>query len=185
MVSQYVGKDQRTWDEKLEELQFAYNRAVHDATGFTPAFFNCGRELISPVANNPPNEQAPAPETIKKQLQDANELVKIHLARAFEKQKHFYDLRRRAWKPKMGEWIWRRSHHLSKKAENFNAKLAPKYNGPYEVRRLISPVIVDLRSKRGKWLRHIHIQDLKPAKNDTKDDDAVNNNTDNEEDNDD
>jgi len=183
MVSQYVGKDQRTWDEKLNALQFAYNTAVHDATGFTPAFLNCGRELISPVADNPPYEQTPAPETISKQLQDANELVKVHLARAFEKQKHFYDLRRRAWKPHVGEWVGKKSHQLSKKADNFNAKLAPKYDEPYEVRRLISPVIVDVRSKRGKWLRHIHVQDLKSAKTDNKDEDNNNNNDESEDEN--
>jgi len=89
--------------------------------------------------------------------------VKINLARAFQKQKKFYDLRRRAWKPRLGDWVWRREHMLSNKAEAFNAKLAPKYGGPYEVRRIISPVIVDLRNEAGKWLRHIHIQDLKPV----------------------
>lgn len=74
-----------------------------------------------------------------------------------------YDLRRRSWKPKIGEWVWRREHPLSKKTDNFNAKLALKFNGTHEVRRIISPVIVDLRSKCGKWLRHIHIEHLKPA----------------------
>lgn len=31
------------------------------------------------------------------------------------------------------------------------------------MRRIVSPVIVDLRDKNGRWIRHIHIQDLKPA----------------------
>jgi len=82
----------------------------------------------------------------------------------------------------VGEWVWRRSHQLSKKAENFNAKLAPKYDRPYEVCRLISPVIVHLRSRRGKWLRHVHIQDLKSAKTDSEDEDNNNNNDDDSED---
>ena len=44
--------------------------------------------------------------------------------------------------------------------------------GPLEVRRKISPVIVDLRSEKGKWYRHVHIQELKPApENNNKDDD--------------
>jgi len=49
------------------------------------------------------------------------------------------------------------------KKDAYNAKLAPKYTGPLEVRKIISPVIVDLRDARGKWHRHIHVQDLKPA----------------------
>jgi len=37
------------------------------------------------------------------------------------------------------------------------------YIGPLTVQKIISPVIVDLRSAQGKWHRHVHIQDLKPA----------------------
>lgn len=113
------------------------------------------------IDNN--DDAAPAPKELQQQLQDAYELVRIQLARAFERQQKHYDLRRRNWKPKIGEWVWRREHPLSKKTDSFNAKLAPKFSGPYEVRQIISPVIFNLRSKRGKWLRHVHIQDLKPA----------------------
>lgn len=187
MVAQFAGADQKTWDEKLPALQFAYNTANHEANGYTPAYLNLGRELESPTAENQSDRLAPAPEIIKKQLEEAYELVRVHLARAFEKQKKHYDLRRRVWKPKKGNWLWRKTHLLSRKADSFNAKLAPKYSGPYEVRRVISPVIVDLRSKRGKWLRHIHIQDLKSAaeqRNVSKEDEAINNNMDNERDDD-
>lgn len=52
MVAQFAGKDQKTWDEKLPTLQFAYNTAAHDAIGYTQAYLNFGRELISPVAEN-------------------------------------------------------------------------------------------------------------------------------------
>lgn len=89
--------------------------------------------------------------------------MKIHLARAFQWLQHHYDLRRRDWRSRIGEWVWRREHLLSKNLDNFNAKLASKYSGPYEIRRIISPMIVDLRSKHGKLLRHVHIQDLKTA----------------------
>src|SRR5436190_4810744 len=48
MVAQYVGQDHRAWDEHIPALQFAYNTAPHDATGYTPAYLNCGRELALP-----------------------------------------------------------------------------------------------------------------------------------------
>lgn len=32
---------------------------------------------------------------------------------------------------------------------------------PMTVRRIITPVIVDLQDERGKWHRHVHVQDLK------------------------
>jgi len=56
--------------------------------------------------------------------------------------------------------VWKCLHPLSSKMD---AKLAPKYAGPLEVRKIISSVIVDLRDAREKWHRHIHVQDLKPA----------------------
>lgn len=105
MVAQFAGTDQKTWDERLQALQFAYNTAYHEATGYTPAYLNLGRELEAPTAENQPDRLAPAPEIIKKQLEEAYELVRVHLARAFEKQRKHYDLRRRAWKPKMGDWV--------------------------------------------------------------------------------
>lgn len=103
-------------------------------------------------------------------------MVRINLAQAFQRQEKHYNLRRRNWKPTLEEWVWKREHPLSKKADGFNAKLAPKYSGSYEVKKIVSPVIVDLRSKRGKWIRHIHVQDLKTSiqnKNIPGDDDLI------------
>ncbi|KMQ85388.1 reverse ribonuclease integrase, partial [Lasius niger] len=47
MIGQFVYKN-RDWDENLPALQFAYNTATHDATGFSPAYLNYGRELCPP-----------------------------------------------------------------------------------------------------------------------------------------
>ncbi|XP_039306054.1 uncharacterized protein K02A2.6-like [Solenopsis invicta] len=162
MIRQYLHRDHRKWDERLAELQFAYNTATHDATGHTPAFLNHGRELRRP------EERAPAgppqrPHALQRRLRETYALVRIQLARAFQRQQQYYNLRRREWRPKRGDWVWKRDHPLSRRADAFNAKLAPKYVGPLEVRRIISPVIYDLRSAGGKWYRHVHVQDLKPA----------------------
>ncbi|XP_029176070.1 uncharacterized protein K02A2.6-like [Nylanderia fulva] len=163
MLAQYAGEHHQDWDGHLDALQFAINTARHEATGYTPAYITHGRELARPyVADRfEPNEQEPGQRS--RQLQEAFELVRVHLARAFQKQERHYNLRRREWRPQPGDQVWKRDRHLSRKSEAFNAKLAPKFSGPMEVRRLISPVIVDLRDARGKWHRHVHIQDLKPA----------------------
>lgn len=162
MVAQYLNKNQRTWDENITALQFAYNTAWHEATGHSPAYLNCGRELARPHPEDrrqPAN--APAPDATHRHLQDAYELVRVHLARAFHRQAKHYNLRRRDWRPRIGELVWKKKHTLSDKAKAFNAKLAPKFIGPMEVRKIVSPVIVDLRDTRGRWHRHIHVQDLK------------------------
>ncbi|KMQ89889.1 hypothetical protein RF55_10418 [Lasius niger] len=187
MISQFVEDDHRAWDDHLPALQFAFNTAVHDATGYSPAYLDHGRELTAPHPAKIPLAAADEPSETFRRLQEAYELVRINLARAFQRQEKYYNLRRRAWRPQVGDWVWRRDHPLSKKADDFNAKLAPKFIGPLEVRRVISPVIVDLRSKHGKWYRHTHVQHLKPVRgkenkniDDQDEDEPPHDNTDNE-----
>ncbi|XP_050456461.1 uncharacterized protein K02A2.6-like [Cataglyphis hispanica] len=166
MIAQYVDRDHREWDEALPAVQFAYNTAVHDVTGYTPAFVNHGRELTSPAPALPRNPETPTPDTVQRRLQEAEQVVRINLARSFQRQERYYNLRRRQWRPQVGDEVWKREHPLSNKANAFNAKLALKFIGSLEVRRMISPVIADLRSRSGKWYQHVHIQDLKPAPKD-------------------
>ncbi|XP_070161377.1 uncharacterized protein [Polyergus mexicanus] len=162
MVAQYVGRNQKTWDEHITALQYAFNTAWSEATGHTPAYLNHGRELARPHPEDRRQSRTAAPpDTTHRRLQEAYELVRICLAQAFQRQERHYNLRRRDWRPKIGELVWKRNHTLSDKAKAFNAKLAPKFVGPLEVRKIISPVIVDLRDQRGRWHRHVHIQDIK------------------------
>lgn len=103
MIAQYVEKDHRTWDEYLPALQFAFNTAVHDTTGYTPAFLNHARELIAPIPSDRQETATEPPDKVRDKLEEAFELVRINLAHAFQRQQHHYDLRRRAWKPAIGE----------------------------------------------------------------------------------
>lgn len=89
MISQYVRKNRKSWDEHLPALQFAYNTAVHDATGYTLAYLNDGRELTRPLTQE--TQETDEPDAVAERLQDAYKLVQVKLARAFEKQQ--YDLR--------------------------------------------------------------------------------------------
>lgn len=82
---------------------------------------------------------------------------------AFNRQETHYNLRRRNWCPRVGEFVWKRDYPLSDKKTNFNAKLVPRYTGPLKIKKIVSPVIVDLRDARGRWHRHIHMEDLKSA----------------------
>jgi len=58
--------------------------------------------------------------------------------------------------------VWLRQHPLSKAAEGFAAKLAPKCDGPYTVTRFISPDLVLLRRPGEKRSRSANISQLKP-----------------------
>lgn len=47
MITQYVDRNHRNWDERIPEFQFAFNSARYDATDYTSAYLNLGRELLS------------------------------------------------------------------------------------------------------------------------------------------
>jgi len=63
------------------------------------------------------------------------------MEKASQDQARHYNLRRRQWSPAVGDKVWAKEHHLSKAAEGFAAKLAPRYDGPYQVVDFASPVI--------------------------------------------
>ncbi|XP_072767251.1 uncharacterized protein [Anoplolepis gracilipes] len=145
MVAQYVDKRQQRWDELLPQLQYAFNTARQEVTGITPAYLLHGWELARPhPADRRATRTTNTPETTHRLLEEAYDVVRTHLARAFQQQQSHYDLRRRAWRPSIRDQVWKRVRPLSDKARGFNAKLAPRYIGPMTVRRLTSPVNVDL-----------------------------------------
>lgn len=157
------------------DFEFALNTSRHDSTGFSPAFLNFGRELEAPStlyqAQNKSNQDLLEgdarvdyrgyTEHLRK-LSEVYELVRINLGRAFSAQSRGYNLRRREWRCQIGDRVMKRDNPLSSADKGFAAKLAPKFSGPYEVRKIVSPVVYDLRDSKGKWLRHIHVKDLKP-----------------------
>lgn len=162
MIRQYVGNKHRQWDKQIPALQFAYNSAQQSSTGYTPAYLNFGREARPPHAPSEPRPGEPwEPLARSQRLREAYDLVRVHLARAFQTQQRHYNLRRRRWSPHVGDVVWKREHPMSKKGEAFTAKLAPRYSGPHVVHRIISPVIVDIKDANGKIHRHIHVRDLK------------------------
>jgi len=63
-------------------------------------------------------------------LREIFEIVRRNLEKASQDQPRHYNLRRRQWTPKVGDVDWVKEHHLSKAAEGFAAKLAPRYDGP-------------------------------------------------------
>ena len=49
MLSHYVCKSQKDWDEALPYVLLAYRSSIHETTGFTPNLLFLGREVILPL----------------------------------------------------------------------------------------------------------------------------------------
>jgi len=68
---------------RTPELQFAYNSARHEATEYSPAYLNFGHELIAPVNRAAARPGLSPPDTTRRHLEEAFELIRISMVRAF------------------------------------------------------------------------------------------------------
>ncbi|XP_052857340.1 uncharacterized protein LOC128265401 [Drosophila gunungcola] len=165
MISQYVNQDHRTWDQLLPGFSFAKNTSISDSSGFSPAYLVQGREprlpgaLFDAVA--PDLHASPLDPTKRaKRLQEAFRTALETNQISFQEQSRHHDLRRREWRPQLGSQVLVRLHHLSKASEGFNAKLAPKYAGPFKVVKFLSSNVVRLQQVDGRKRRTAGIGDL-------------------------
>lgn len=141
MVAQFCEANHKTWDVALPDLMFADNTARHDATRFSPALLNFGCELEVPKAlyrdsegggtdscTEPTNDDRAAHWDRLSKLRKVFELVRVNLARAFTKQSHYYNLRRREWRCHVGDRVYKSEHTLSSAGKGFAAVLGCKSN---------------------------------------------------------
>lgn len=167
MISQYINRhEHRTWDQYLPELQLALNTGEHESIGYSPAFANFGWCPSNPtdIINNSERkaiENLPSTKERLERLTDIREFMSRNLAKARYNQARYYNLRRRSWTPLIGDFIYKKEHHLSDASKNFAAKLAPKFSGPYEVLNFISPTIIEVKSPENKQIIRCHISDVK------------------------
>ncbi|XP_025266173.1 uncharacterized protein LOC112638514 [Camponotus floridanus] len=169
MIIAFIEKDHREWDEHIADFRFAYNTACHSSLGASPAFLNLGRELepahsvkrrqgVTEIEQGDTANWA----TRMKNMQTLREWVIENLDRAYERQASRYNLRRRGRTFKIGDLVLRRQHILSSAAQNIAAKLAHKFQDPFKIVRVISPVVYELGSLGGSSAGKSHIQNLKP-----------------------
>jgi len=158
MIAQFAGQDQRNWDEKWPEIMLAVNTSTSESTQ--------GREprLPSSLYDKETLGTGRATETPKEnanKLREVFEIVRRNMEKASHDQARHYNLRRRQWSPAVGDIVWAKEQHLSKAAEGFAAKLAPRYDGPYQIVDFVSPVICKIRHTQSKKERTVHVGELK------------------------
>lgn len=165
MLSCYVDDNHTIWDKLLPKIGCAIRSAVHESTGLTPFFVNFGREhIISGDKYDRPNfsdndqqKVAPSAAEFERVFKDIRKRLDI----AHSRSKKRYNLRKRPVSYAVGEKVYRTNHALSDAANQFTAKLAPKYLGPFIVKRKLSPVVYELADAKGKSKGTWHVKDLK------------------------
>lgn len=134
----------------------AINTNKYEFTSYTPAYLNYVMDpMVLELFNNslPPEQPdaaaGSAPSEFLPRLQkltDLGELARVKLAKASQRQ------------CQVGEEVMLRERPLSMEVVGFAAKLAPRYSGPWTIRKKLSPNVYDLQGSHGRRLTKIHIK---------------------------
>uniref|UniRef100_A0A3Q3NBZ8 Integrase catalytic domain-containing protein n=1 Tax=Mastacembelus armatus TaxID=205130 RepID=A0A3Q3NBZ8_9TELE len=146
-IRAYVGDKHTSWDKFISQICFALRTAPHESTGLSPSMMLYGCELETPVdlliqpsRDGVEDPGIPYPETLRDSIHSAHDHARAMLALSHDRQKHYYDLRRRHTTYEVGDLVRVKSHPRSDALSSFTAKLAPLYTGPFRVSQKLGPV---------------------------------------------
>lgn len=169
-IRSFIRDSQKDWDRSIFKICQAIRLSRHEVTGITPAFLTFSRNVpvdgsfYGLIADNANNKVEISKKLIDPQFaQKVPELyskVQERLFKAYLASVPRYNLRKRDVRFQVGSRVWRRNFTLSKAANDFSAKLAPKYV-PCVVDRVISPLVYRLKDLNGKILGNFHVKDIK------------------------
>lgn len=168
-IRTYVRTDQKLWDTRVSEIEYALNNTPHSATGFSPYRILFGHEIVSKGDQHrmdKDEEDLSDEERMQKKTQIDNfiyDLVYKNLRKHYEKNAKHYNLRFKAAAPTytVGQRVLKRNFRQSSAPDNFNAKLAPCYI-PCTILARIGTSSYEVADEAGKSLGIFSAADLKP-----------------------
>lgn len=172
IIAMFVDSNHKTWDERLPEFRFALNTAIAKATKVSPAFLNFGRHPKLAKSLRRKLEDVENPEVVVldtklwndrlKRLHELQDLVIRHVEESQNIQKLEYDKRHKDVTFGEGDEVMRRTQVLSSAEKSFCAKLAPKYEEPARITKVLSDVAYEIETNSGRRIPKVHVSDLRP-----------------------
>ncbi|KAL7296181.1 hypothetical protein TKK_0010721 [Trichogramma kaykai] len=172
MMISYIEENHKTWDEHIYELTFAFNTAVHDSTGVSPAFLNLGRnpEIGHSVRRKEAEAALIAEEDEARiawairmeNLSGIRDKATENSQRAQERQAQYYNKKRRDVAFKVNDTVLRRNRILSSGAKGIAAKLGRKFRGPCKISKVLGSNVYQLIGEKGELVEKVTASDLKP-----------------------
>ena len=168
-IRSYISENQRKWDVEIFKVSQALRTAVHEVTGYSPSFLTFARNVpvsgdyYGPVLNS--QVKMLRGEEYYEHVNNFSNLydqVGVKLKKAYDRNAHTYNLRRRPLEFFVGDHVWKKNYTLSNAANYYSAKLAPRYI-PCIVSKKISKLVYELTDENNVQLGRWHIKDLKPS----------------------
>ncbi|KAF1319496.1 Retrotransposon nucleocapsid protein, partial [Globisporangium splendens] len=158
MVS-YHGDD---WATHLGTVEYAHATLVNASTKMSPFEIDTGRKVSNIIAQHQANIEVPLAEFAKKFAQDRQKLVELarqNLMDAQERQKQYYDHKRREVTFKVDDLVMLDTKnvplkHVTKGVNMKQAKLSAKKIGPFEIQEMINDNVAKLALPR--YLKCLH-----------------------------
>ena len=181
MLSSYISKDQRNWDEYVCLVKMQYNSTVNMATGFSPYFMMYGREMQQPCESyihdmyREQEDKVHIEAYVEKLTKTLMLLWELVGEETLMKTEHYNKAmgidvnidKLRSFE--VGDYVYvrripRRFYKDNKENINYhiNAKLQPcRWVGAFRILSKVSPVtyVLDIHNQE----KVIHIRHLKPA----------------------
>ncbi|XP_055909545.1 uncharacterized protein LOC129944228 [Eupeodes corollae] len=166
-LAKYVDSQQRNWDLHLQTALLAYRSAEHEATDFSPAYLNLGREVKLPVdlAFGSPNTTDLGPPIyaleLRQRLQKSHAIVRKNLNLAADSMKTRYDIKKLPIHFLAGEEAW---FYNPKRRRGISPKLQSDLESPIRIISPLSELVYRIQCKGSKKTRVIHVDRLAPFK---------------------
>ena len=156
MLRMYISPEMTDWDDWLMPCEFAYNNAVHTATGYSPFQLAFGRHPVVPASLV---EQGSSTVPAAEQFLQEREALSDKAATCLESAQAAE--RDRPSQPRqfdIGDKVWLSTRHLRKRGEKCK-KLLPKYMGPFVITARIGKIAyrLDLPSAMSRLHPVFHI----------------------------
>ena len=141
MLRAFVNERHDNWDELLCTAEFAYNNALHGSAKHTPFYLNYLRHPRTPdalVAAAPlPPSRSPDADAQVRELRQALDSAKAHLAHAKQVAREYADKSRKEHKFKAGDKVMVETKYLLAVQTGLSRKFDKAWAGPYTVAELV------------------------------------------------
>lgn len=119
-ISAYVKEDHRKWDENISKIACALRTCHHESTKHTPYEICFGMKMRTSGEDHGENVEIDY-DTKVDHLTEVRKIVKRNLANAYEKSRHYYNLRAKPREFKVNDAIYVRNFKLSSKPNDYSA----------------------------------------------------------------
>lgn len=162
----FNAKSQTTWDLSLEWIQQSLNYAVHEGHKATPHSLMFTYPPTTPLSlqwklKDLLPDKAPATQVV-----DLWKRAHRNLIASQNRSRRLYNMKHRQHPFRVGQLVYVKTHPKSDKFNKKMAKLMPRFEGPYQIQRFLTPVSLLLACpSSGRVIRRAHVSQLKPGFN--------------------